>query len=116
MFVLRRLRAGHGVRFARAFSSDPHAPLNEADVTSKAMRKKLRTQQAPPLALARPPPAPIPEQQQQQHQSQQPSFGAWMLANMVQGAGITLGFIIVLSIFRGVGLMERKRPAEPPNV
>ena len=73
MFVLRRLRAGHGVRFARTFSSDPHAPLNEADVTSKAMRKKLRTQQAPPLALARPPPAPIPEQQQQAELQQQQS-------------------------------------------
>lgn len=70
------------------------------------MLKKVRKVAAAPVPAvvpAAPPPAhyaaPPP-------QGQQPSFGGWMVANMVQGFGITLGFVLVLSIFRGVGLME----------
>lgn len=88
---------------------DPHAPLRVEDVASKAMRLKLRRAQAeaaPPPAVLPPPPPPANYAAQGQ---EPPSFGAWMFANAVQGAGITLGFIVMLSIFRGVGLMEGEK-------
>ena len=111
--MLRRFAATARFPRTRGLSNappDPHAPLREQEVTSRAMLKKLRAAAPPPPAVipgAPPPPAhyaaPPP-------QGQQPSFGGWMVANMVQGFGITLGFVLVLSIFRAVGLMEGGAP------
>lgn len=93
----------------RAFSSDPHAPLREQDVTSKAMLKKVRQASPPPAVLRPPPPPPAPHAPPPPQDGPQPSVGAWFVGNMVQGFGITLGFVLVLSVFRAVGLMEGRR-------
>ena len=71
------------------------------------MLKKVRQASPPPAVLRPPPPPPAPHAPPPPQGG--PSVGHWFVQNMVQGFGITLGFILVLSVFRAVGLMEGRR-------
>ncbi len=115
-----------------ASSEDVHGALHEHEVTSKAMRRKLlrgggvgggtaapeppEPPQLPfPLASFAPPsavraaPQPAPGG---------PSFFQGMMSNMLMGAGMTLGFILVAAAFKamfsaGGGSRAAPRAAAP---
>jgi hypothetical protein len=133
--LLRRAR-----KDSRCFSADPrsaservHGAIDPDAVKSKAMRAKLlKQQQQQQRALlpgedeemkrlrdeveAGPPPPPPPPA------GDAPSFGSVMLANVLSGAGVAVGFMIVglvvRSVFGGGGggaAAVRARPPAPPQ-
>ncbi len=106
----------------RAFSSAPsdsealHGKLAEHDVSSKAMRRKLRAQAPPPPALAPPPGSPpqlAPQPPPGAGDGSAPSFGSWFLVTAAQGAGITLAFMLVFGALQSVFGGGKRAPAQP---
>ena len=76
--------------------------LTEEQVSSKAMRRKLArgTALAPAAedSLQAPPQQPQPDAPG----GSSPSFAQFMVSNMVMGAGMTLGFLLVAVLARAV--------------
>ena len=115
--------ASLGRSLGRPFSTEPpktsediHGALSEQQVSSKAMKRKLRAAQPTPnLPTIQQELQQQQEQQQQQHQQPAPGILQWLVSNVMMGAGITLGFILVGSIFRALmGGSTPKPRALPP--
>lgn len=101
--------------------------LSDSEVTSKAMQKRFRAReraaaaaaeaeraakqanqqvtpyqsQVPYNPMMQPPPQSW-QQQQQRPQGEPMTFGKMLMHNMISGVAVTLGFILVFAVLRGV--------------
>lgn len=95
----------------RRTSEEVHGVLTDAEITSKAMRRRLAAQQGPPTLptiptnysapnnvspYSSPPPA--------YSQPQPPSFFQYMML----GGAVTLGFIVIGTLFKAIGLEKEE--------
>ena len=105
MISLSRLTSKRTVQFTRFFgSSNIHPDIDPSNVKSKAMRKKLEQGRAV-MNVPQTDSTPQnynPVDQNTQFQ-QQFSFTDSLKHNFVAGVGISLAFIVIGSIFRGMG-------------
>ena len=100
-------RAAPAVRLRCHLSTESerlHGKLRSSDVSSKAMRRALRAAEPLPPVAAPPPPSHLAAPPPPGQGAPPSSFGATFLVQVLQGAGIACGFMLIFGALRAVGL------------
>jgi hypothetical protein len=95
MFSISKHASKRLLNIARFSTNNIHPEIDTSKVRSKAMRKKLDQGKAV---------VNVPSQEPNEHPPvEQFSFADAMKHNFVAGVGISLAFIVIGSIFKGMG-------------